>query len=492
MLARTLCVLLLLCTSLCAQSLELSINLSDGDPATSDNPFGITYDPDGIHAYVALCGDLAPWPLPPAPWAPTWNNDKVLKLDLVTGAHVAMGTVGHYPEDIALTHDATGQTRHVYVSDASSGTVTCLTPMLQPVATIQLSPCFGGAYGSIFPFGMAASPDGTRVYAAGTSCATVDVIDSDPLSSSFNQVVQSFAVPNLFGRPAWLSATQLVLPVTVYNFNSTLGFSDGSTTGFSIVDVTNPASVTTWIVTPFQQFDFPQITDLAVTPAGTVVSAVGYGLTPKIVEVDPLSGSVLRTLDLGTSVGVGLHGLALSPDATLLAVTALNGGELALIDMGTFTAVSVTATGPAGTVPLPNEVVFSPDGSRLAVTLQGAAEVRVFGALPGFQLGLWADPTVTLGGSGTLAVDHVEAGRDAWIYVSDTPGPAVFGPWAIQIGTPFWLLETLTAAVSGAAQTTVAAPSHPSLFGATFHLQAATVDLGGGVRLSPAVVTLIN
>ena len=56
----TLCVLILLCTSVPGQALELTINLSDGDPLTSDNPFGITYDPDGTHAYVSLCGDLPP------------------------------------------------------------------------------------------------------------------------------------------------------------------------------------------------------------------------------------------------------------------------------------------------------------------------------------------------------------------------------------------------------------------------------------------------
>ena len=484
--------LLALCASLHAQSLQTTLDLSDGDPTTSDNPFGITYDPDGSHAYVSLCGDLAPWPLPPAPWAPTWNNDKIMKIDLSTGSFVATGTVGHYPEDIALTLDTSGQTRHVYVNNSSSGTVTCLSPSLQPVATIPLSPCLGGTYGAVFPFGIVASPDGARIYAGGTSCATVDVIDSDPQSGTFNQVIQSFAVPGLFGRPAWLSATNFVVPVTIYNFNPTLGYSDGSITGFSIIDVTNPAALTTWMVTTFQQFDYPQITDLAVSPTGEVVAAIGYGLTPRVVEVDAGSGSILRNLDLGTAVGVGLHGVALSPDGGTLAVTSLNGGDLVLIDMLSFTTVSVTSTGPAGSVTLPNEVAFSPDSSQLAVTLQGAAAVKVYGALPNHTLGLWADPVVNLGGTGALGVHHVEAGRDAWAYVSPTPGPSIHGPWTIQIGTPFSLLTTLTAAVDGTAQASIVVPSIPALGGATFHLQAATLDGSGAVRLSGAVATTIN
>ncbi|MAB89183.1 MAG: hypothetical protein CMJ90_06975 [Planctomycetes bacterium] len=488
----TLCVLILLCTSVPGQALELTINLSDGDPLTSDNPFGITYDPDGTHAYVSLCGDLPPWPLPPTPWAPAWNNDKVVKLNLTTGAQVAMGTAGHFPEDIALTLDASGQTRHVYVNNSSSGTVTCLSPTLNPIATISLTPCAGGTYGSVFPFGIAASPDGARIYAGGTSCATVDVIDSDPQSPAFNQVLQSFSVPNLFGRPAWLDTTHIVFPVTSYNFNPSLGYSDGSTTGLSVVDVTNPASVTTWMVTPFQQFNYPQITDIAVTPTGTVVAAIGYGLTPRVVEVDAGSGALLRTLDLGPAVGVGLHGVALSPDGSTLAVTALNGGELALIDIAAFATISVTPTGLPGSVTLPNEVMFSPDGSRLGVTLQGAAAVQIYSGLPSHALGLWADPVVTLGTTGALGVHHVQAGHAAWTYVSDSPGPSIYGPWTIQIGVPFSLLATLSAAIDGTAQTSIQIPVIPGLFGTTFHLQAITVDGNGSVRLSNHVTTTIN
>jgi len=191
-------------------------------------------------------------------------------------------------------------------------------------------------------------------------------------------------------------------------------------------------------------------------------------------------------------VGVGLHGVALSPDGSTLAVTSLNGGDLVLINTLSFTTVSVTSTGPTGSVTLPNEVAFSPDGSQLTVTLQGAAAVKVFGAIPNYTLGLWADPVVNLGDTGALGVHHVEAGRNAWAYVSPTPGPSIHGPWTIQIGTPFSLLATLTAAVDGTAQATVVVPSIPALGGATFHLQAATLDGSGAVRLSGAVATTIN
>lgn len=488
-------VLLAICActlTLSAQSLENGFALSDGNPGTSDNPFGLAVDPDGIHAYVPLCGDLAPWPLPPAPWAPTWNNDQLLKVDLRSGTVVAQATVGHFPEDVALTLDPAGQTRHVYVTNSSSGTVTCLDASLNAIATIPLQPCFGGTYGSIFPFGIIASPDGSRVFVNGTSCNTFEVIDSDPASPTFNQVTSTFTVADSFGRAAWLSPTELVVPVTNYVFNPSLGYSDGSTTGFTVVDVTNPSAQTTWMLTTFQQFDYPQITGLACTPAGAVVCAIGYGLTPLVVEADPQTGLVLRSVDLGAHTGVGLHGLALSPDASSLAVTSFNGGELAILDMTSFTVSGVVATAGQSQVPEPNAVAFTPDGSRVVVTLQGIAQLAVYADLPGHDLGLWTDPVATIGTTGQLGVWGLQATRPGWVYVSNQGGPTSLGPWTIQLGSSFSLLTALLGDVTGTATTGVGIPNDPSLVGLVFHLQAVTIDASGAVRFSDGAQTAIN
>ncbi|MAG55512.1 MAG: hypothetical protein CMJ83_04400 [Planctomycetes bacterium] len=487
---------LLLCASLSAQTLEHEIVLDDGNPATSDSAFGIVLDPDGVHAYVALCGDLSPFPLPPAPWAPTWNNDQVVKLDLVSGLPVAQATVGHFPEDLAVTLDAGGQTRHVWVANSSGGTVSVLTPDLTAVATVNLPACFGQTYGAIFPFGISASSDGSRVYVLGTGCGTIDVIDSDPASPTFAQVVTSFSVPNAFGRLAWLSSTDLVVPVTNYVYNPALGFADGSTTGFTVVDVTNPASQTTWMITPFVQFAYPSITDLEVMPNGLVLAAVGYGNTPEVMEVDPWTGVVTRQLDLGTQTGVGLHGVAVTADGETAAVTAFNGTEVALLDLVSFTVRSIVMTGGVGTIPKPNEVVFTADESRLAITLQGllsggGARVLVFEALPGFDLTLATDPVVALGTPGMFAIDDVEAGQDVTVFVSLGPGPTSAGAYTILLDAPFFPLFTLTGNLAGNAVTTLT-PASPALVGTTFFFQAATLDGSGALRLSNSASTAIN
>ena len=489
---RTQLLLLACCAWAGAQSLESTIDLSDGDPQTSDAPFGITLDPDGVHAYVALCGDLPPWPLPPAPWAPTWNNDKLIKIDLNTGAQVALATVGHYPEDIAITTGSSGTARHVYVSNSSSGTVTCLTPNLGLVSHIPLSSCFGATYGSSFPFGILASPGGDRVYVFGTGCGTVDVVDADPNSSLFNTVVETFSVPDLFGRPCWLNAQTLAVPVTRYNYNATLGYSDYSTTGFAVVDVNAPGTQSTWIVTPAQQFSYPQITDLAVAPDGQVLCPIGYGLIPEVVKVDPVTGVVTDTLDLSAHMGVGLHGAATSPDGATLAITSLNGGEVGLVEVAPLSLMWVTDTGTASTVNLPNEVVFTRDGSRLAVTLQGATSVQIYQGMPGFDLQLSAPIAVSGGTSGVIGVDAIQAGRAAWVYASDIPGPSTFGPWTAAIGTPFFLLTTLTGNAQGSASAMIQAPGAPNLVGQVFYLQAATQDWSGLVRLSGGRQTTIQ
>jgi hypothetical protein len=79
-------------TSLSAQVLERTIPLTDNDPSSADHPFGITLDPSGTSAYVPLCG------LPAFSNFAASNNDNVVKIDLWTGAQIAVGQTELFPE----------------------------------------------------------------------------------------------------------------------------------------------------------------------------------------------------------------------------------------------------------------------------------------------------------------------------------------------------------------------------------------------------------
>jgi DNA-binding beta-propeller fold protein YncE len=475
-----------------AQSLERTISLTDGDPTTFDQPFGLALDPDGRTAYVALCGELPPFPLPPAPWFPTWNNDKVQKIDLLTGATLAQASVGHFPEDLAITLDPAGQTRHVYVSNSSSGTVTCLTAGLQVVATISLTPCLGGNYGTVFPYGIIVSPDGSQVLVQGTGCGVTDVIDADPQSPTFNQITSSFTVPDQFGRPSWLTPTRLVVPFTRYIYNPVLGFSDGSITGVTVVDVTQPSQQTEWALTTFTQFSYPSITDLGVLPSGGLVVPVGWDLTPRVLEVDPMTGTITRTLDFGIQTGLGLHGIAVSPGGETAAIVVVDRGQLVLVDLASFSTLSITPTSPTPLALTPNDVIYTPDSSRLAITLQGGMGVQVWSGLPSFDLILGVDAAPPVGGTADLGIMGAESGQRVAIFISSGPGPIQAGPHTVFLDPDFILFADLVADVSGRAGLTVIIPAVPALVGSTWFLQAGTTDLSGGLRLSNGAATTLQ
>lgn len=466
-----------------SQILERVIPVSGGDPNLADHPFGMVLDPDGIHAYVAIAGLLPPFTAPPSQWS-NYNNRRIAKIDLHAGLQVATGQVGDYPEEIALTLDGAGQTRHVYVANGSAGTVTCLAPDLSHVATINLSPCGGSLYASVFPFGILASPDGSRVYAQGTSCGTMDVIDSDPASSAFNTVIQSHLVPNMFGRLAWAVPGQVIVtPFTEYHFNPVLGFFDGSTTGIATLDVLTGATAA-HVLVGFSQFAYPSITDLAVMPNGRVLTAVGFGIEPLVIDADPSTGIIHQQLNLVGIVGETLHGLALSPDGRRAVATAINNNmEIVFLRTQPLALSSIVPTiGPGG--PLPNEAVFTRDGSQVAVTFQGLAEVRVYGELPDMILDLHAPQSAAVGAPFPVAFSGLEWGRPVVLFASLGAGPQIVGTHTVHLSNPFHPVYTGLGDIDGLDAFTAALPADPAWIGITLHLQAGTTDRSGRVRLS--------
>jgi len=472
------------------QEVDLDLLLSDGDPLTSDNAFGVTLDPDGVHAYVALCGDLDfSCPSTPAT-AGVHNNDKVLKVDLLTGTVAAQGTAGLYPEDVALALDASGATRHVYVTDGTSGTVTCLTPGLQHVATVPLTPCLpsfcgNGTFASIFPFGILASPDSTRVYVVTTGgCGTIDVIDSDPVSPSFNTVVSSFAINGATGRPRWISHPQMVVPVADFA---------NDRVGIAVVDVTNPGGAAVHYGYQGAPGTFPSVSDVAVRSDGRVILPVAFAQTPLVVEIDTTTGLVTGSLDLGSHVTTtGLHGVTLSEDGGLAVVTALTGqGPVAFLNVsGSFWTIASVWDMGAGT--LPNAVAFTRDQSRVVVTSQGASRLAVLRDLPGHELALDAPAGAPIGSPLQLSVDGIEHGQPASLYTSLAgPGPQLIGGHLVFLSDPFILLAALTGDVNGDAAVSFGVPNAAVLVGITFHLQAVTADRSGALRFSDGAATTL-
>jgi hypothetical protein len=455
-----------------SQSLEHSIPLDDGDPTSPDTGFGVALSADGIHAYAPIAGNL---------FGP--NNDDVALLDVIAGIQIAVAQTGAYPEDAVLTYGANGAARHVYVTDSTSSSVTCLTPLLAPVATILLPGCSGG---SSYPFGALVAPAQDRLYVTTIAgCGDVFVIDTNPASPTFNTVLTSFTVQDGGGRPSWGPYPTMVVPTTVYDAFFTM-----SRGGFAIVDVTNPAAQQSHLISPAIANQWASAVESVVIPGGRVLLSVGYEVLPTLYECDIATGAVTRTLDLSTSTASVLHGLATNPGQTLAVITSLNAGDSVFVDVATFTVVGAHDHGPGS---MPNDAVFTPDGSRVVVSLQGAARVDVLKDIPGHDLTLAAPASVNIGAPLTYAIDGCESGQGCAIYFSLTgAGPQQAGPYTIQLSNPFYPAFEGTGDVHGNAGVTFSVPNDPAFSGLSVFTQAGTVDRDGDLRLSNGARTLLN
>jgi len=463
--------------SLSAQALERVIPLTDNDPSSMDHPFGITLDPSGTSAYVPLCG------LPAFSNFAASNNDNIVKVDLWTGAQLAVGQTELFPEDACVVKDATGQARHVYVSNSTSGTISCLTPGLAPVATITLTPCWGSVFFSVFPFGMVASPDGNRIYVTTAGgCGTIDVIDSDPASPTFNTVVQSFTVQDCGGRPEWLAWPNLLVPITTYDANYTT-----SRAGFSVVDVTNPANQQAHLVSsiPFP-FQYHFATEVHALSNGRVLVTIGGEVYPTFYECLS-NGTVTRSVSLNTLTGINLHGLAVDPEERIAVLTSISGSDTIWVDLATFTVVGVF---DHGGISKPNDVVFAPDGSRAFVTMQGLTQIDVMAQIPGYTLALDVPITVATGGVLNIGLRRCESGRPwaLWASLSGS-GPLNVGGYNVLLTAPFYELIGGVGAQNGTASASFAVPAGPSFAGFNVSFQAVTLDRDGSVRLSNGAST---
>ena len=487
MLSRCLIVAAFAAVTLHAQVLDATIQVTDNQPSSADKVFGITRDVSGTKLYAALCGDLAPWTAPPAQWG-NYNNDNVVRIDIATAAQDAIGVCGLFPEDIAITRHANGDTRHVWVSNSNSGTVTRLDADLTAPLEILLTPCFGANFGAVYPFSILASDDSTRVIVQGTSCGTLDVIDAVPSSPTFSTIVNTISVPDMFGRMLWAAPQVLAVPYTTFNFDPVVGYSTSSVTGIKLVNVQLGTVVATISAGPSAQFAYPSITDLVLTPAGTILGAVGYGFSPQLVEFDLQTSSVSRVLNFPpVQIGLGLHGLALSPDGATCVITDMLGAQVVFVDVATFALVGTAAT---GTGSQPNELVFSRDGSRLYVSHQGAPVIQRWKQLPGHELRLQVPPAPVGGSTAVISLGNIEAGNAAALFMSLSPGPTQIGSLSIGLGLPFELFTVLSGDLDGHAA--FGAPVPLGLAGLSFWLQAATVDNDGLLRLSNTAQTTLQ
>jgi DNA-binding beta-propeller fold protein YncE len=363
--------------------------------------------------------------------------------------------------------------------------VSALDPGLSGAVSIRLPACpFGGSY----PFGILASPDGSRVLVTTLGCGDVHLLDSDPASPQFNTVTSSFNLPGGHGRPSWVAGPLALVPRSTFDPNFVYGEA-----AFAVVDVTAPGGAQSYplLSTPPPGL-YDTATDSAILPSGLGLVTVGFGQGGYLLEVDPSSGVVTRSLAFGATSGDKLHGLGVDPDGRIAAVTFFSvASDVVFVDLASF---SILGTVSIGGDTQPNEVVFTRDGSRCLVTLQKSNGVAVLGDLPGYVLELETTSVVPPGGTWEMSLRHIEHGQPAALFVSLAGGgPQLIGGETVHLSDPFWLLGEFVGDPDGGAmaQIPITAATAAALGGATLHFQAATVDRSGAIRLSGADQTFI-
>jgi YVTN family beta-propeller protein/probable HAF family extracellular repeat protein len=252
---------------------------------------------------------------------------------------------GEYEDDAGISHgfvSATGP--FAYVANINSNTVSMIDiPTSLPVSAI---PVGSG------PWGVAVSPDQTRVYVTNNHGNNVSVINT--ASSTVVAAIQVQSSP--FG--------------VVFTPDGTSAYVvNGSSNSVSVIDA---ASQTVVATVPVQSS--PVGVAMAVTSDGTFayvtnsasnsVSVIAVGSTPKVVKTIP--------------VGSGPRWVAVSPNSSLAYVENAGSNNVSVISVASNT---VTATIPVGTSPF--GAAFTPDSSTAYVVNSASDTVSVIDTASG-------------------------------------------------------------------------------------------------------------
>ncbi len=342
----TLCIILLAASPLQAGEIALP----------GSGAFGATVTPDGKTLYVTQFGTYSPWVV---------GTDAVV---IDTASDSITGTVAcdARPQDVAFTKDG----KYALITNSSGGTVTVVeVATATPISTVSVGTPF-----ATFVFGIAITPDGSRAYVCTTggnydgSEENIIVLDANPNSDKFTEVIGTIEISGGFSRPAFRrNGKELVVPrgFADNNFSATPQVVTFDTKRNSLKSITEVVPVPGGV---------HGIEDLAVTANGRFAYAPAFnwvGGSDEVYVIDLQKQKVSDIISLGSG-DVAQHGVGISPDGLLVAVTNYFKGSVSFIFTPTHTVVMEIAVGAN-----PNEVAFTPDGRKVYVTNQGSGTVSV-------------------------------------------------------------------------------------------------------------------
>ena len=467
-----------------AQQFIGQIDLDDGDPGNiPDSPFGATVTPDGRFVLVCVSGD--PDFDPPNP--PDLNNREVRVIDRATDTVVNVITVGLFPVACDITVDGTDN--YLWVCNSSDGNVSVFQvengDFDDPgsITEAVFSPVSTGAFS--FPGGIAADAANERVW-VGTGGGTGEVfsIDADPQSGTFGAIVDTALLQggSSTGRLA-IYDEYLVVPHAVFAFP----LSDGRAT---IIDTGNTNDKVEIFLTPtldFNQGEFVSTIDVAVTDDGfAYLTLLGPGTGQNVIVLDVPNRMFDRAIFLAGADTEDQHGIGISPDSGLAAVTNFGSQKIVFLDLDDDSIVSVLDS-PNDE---PNEVVWALDSCTAYVTNQNtnggtSNSIGIIGRFDDRELSLTGTSSPAIGGEIELFIQGGCEGRKGGILESEALGSGTFRGIPVPLANPVRVAEGGRYDVRGeiTAQP-IQVPIDPSLIGTSMHYVAGAQDQGGAIRLS--------
>jgi len=343
--------------------------------------------------------------------------------------------VGYLPLGIAAHPDGS----RVYVANQNSNTVSVINTTTNSVqATVGL----GGGFS---PFGLAVSPDGGHVYTADYASNAVTVINTATDTSS--------AVVGVGKYPKGVAVSPDSRHVYVTNngSNSVSVIDAASNTVTATIGVgslplgvaASPDGARVYVANQGSG-------SMSVIDAGTNqvtgsinTSATWVAVSPDSKVVYATSGNVVNVIDATTNqvtdtisipippgaTGTQLGSLAVSRDGSRLFVPNIYGNSVAQIDTATKQIIS---TAPVGI--FPDYVAVSPDGTRVYVSNGSGNSVSLIGVVAPGTIGDGgvAQYTLTIDSSGQVSCSAKGSNQcvvsGTSVYLEDAPGTIYYVP----------------------------------------------------------------
>jgi DNA-binding beta-propeller fold protein YncE len=371
-----------------------------GAPNGASNPVAVTVAPDGMHAYVAC--DCASFP--PSNGNPTGTNSPLLWV-IDTAANTVVAQVFQsvaFADQGTFALAVTPDGSRVYAvgsTGSATGAFNRAVFVVDTATNTVLTTIVDTRLNN--PYQVAITPDGTRAYVTDFT-GVVHVIDTNPASPTYNTILTELPTNSLAPRSVAITpdGSRAYVPAVI----SSNPFGGNP---ILVID-TNPASPTyNTVLTTLAAPSGNPLAFVAITPDGSRAYvtqcnpnfACTTGGAVQVIDTNP-SSSTYNTLltTINVPQGSGSYGVAITPDGTRGYVTSCAPGVGVVC---TVSLVSVVDTNP--TSPTYNTVIASVTAgvSPIAVAIANPVNRNICPESQGFwkgHAGLWPVTSLLLGG----------------------------------------------------------------------------------------------